>query len=357
MGVYKIFPEKDASIYSEFPAKNTGLDQILEASTYQSNATGQASRYLVKFSTNEISSIYTDKIVDNPYKIYFKNYAAVVTGLNIDRTLEYFPISGSWGMGTGRYNDSPETTNGVSWVFSNYSGSSAWSSQGGDYHLTPKHTQSFTYSDTKDINVDVTETIDLWYSHSIDSNNGIPNEGFIAKQPASTEFVNNINNNTIFRFFSIDTHTIYPPYLEFKYDDYTFDTGSSGFPMLTQVESFISIYNNNGAYYKESVPRFRFAVTPKYPDRQFLTSSLYNTNHYLPESNSLYAIKDTETNEFVIDFDNDYTKISADATSSYFDLHCNGLEPERHYTVLIKTNIGGVTKVYDEDIRFKVING
>ena len=30
---------------------------------------------------------------------------------------------------------------------------------------------------------------------------------------------------------------------------------------------------------------------------------LYSTNFFLPESQSLYAIKDTETNEFVIDFD------------------------------------------------------
>ena len=96
---------------------------------------------------------------------------------------------------------------------------------------------------------------------------------------------------------------------------------------------------------------------PKYPDRVFLTASLYTTNFYLPESHSLYAVKDTETNEFVIDFDSDYTRISADATSSYFDLYMNGLEPERYYTVLVKTTIGDVTKVFDENIIFKVANG
>jgi len=51
------------------------------------------------------------------------------------------------------------------------------------------------------------------------------------------------------------------------------------------------------------------------------------------------------------------TRISADASSSYFDLYCSGLEPERYYTVLIKTVIGGVTKVFDEDIMFKVSKG
>jgi hypothetical protein len=96
---------------------------------------------------------------------------------------------------------------------------------------------------------------------------------------------------------------------------------------------------------------------PKYPDRAFLTASLYTTNYFLPESQSLYAIKDTETNEFVIEFDTEYTRISSDATSSYFDLYCNGLEPERYYTILVKTSIGGQVKVFDENIMFKIAKG
>ena len=32
MAVYKIFPEKDATMYSLFPQMNTGLDEILDIS-------------------------------------------------------------------------------------------------------------------------------------------------------------------------------------------------------------------------------------------------------------------------------------------------------------------------------------
>jgi hypothetical protein len=32
MAVYKIFPEKDATIYSLFPTMNTGIDEILDIS-------------------------------------------------------------------------------------------------------------------------------------------------------------------------------------------------------------------------------------------------------------------------------------------------------------------------------------
>jgi len=35
----------------------------------------------------------------------------------------------------------------------------------------------------------------------------------------------------------------------------------------------------------------------------------------------------------------------------------SGLEPERYYTILIKTKLDGTTQIYDEDIMFKVING
>ena len=86
MAVYKIFPEKDATLYTEFPNRNTGLDQILEANTYLANGLGQVSRYLVKFSTSDITNVINNKIgTGTPEWIaYFRNYHAVVTGLNLD---------------------------------------------------------------------------------------------------------------------------------------------------------------------------------------------------------------------------------------------------------------------------------
>ena len=33
MAVYKIFPTQDATLYSLFPSMNTGLDEIIEATT------------------------------------------------------------------------------------------------------------------------------------------------------------------------------------------------------------------------------------------------------------------------------------------------------------------------------------
>ena len=71
---------------------------------------------------------------------------------------------------------------------------------------------------------------------------------------------------------------------------------------------------------------------------------------------SLYLYFDTG-NKFVIDFDTNYTQISADNESSYFTLYMNGLEPERYYQILIKTVLGGETLILNDNYYFKVING
>jgi hypothetical protein len=43
------------------------------------------------------------------------------------------------------------------------------------------------------------------------------------------------------------------------------------------------------------------------------TSSLYTKQYYLPSGSSYYAIKDLDTDEYVVDFDSNYTRLSADA--------------------------------------------
>lgn len=380
MAIYKIFPTKDASIYTEDNQMNTGLDQILECSTYLKNGRQEISRFLIQFSTDEINNIINNTIAGNIFNTYLKINAAVVTGISTDTALNFYPVSGSWGMGTGRYPNDPSTKNGVSWLWQDYSSSTYWATSGFNTYATASYTGSgtgigggtwytgsnlglnitqsktFSYGDPIDINVDVTNTIKTWYSNSLNSADGFPNDGFIVKQNEEDEFNISLANSHIFRFFSIDTNTIYPPQLEFRWDDYSFNTGSSTKTVLDDNESFISIYNNAGVYYSESIAKFRIAAIPKYPTRVYSTASYYTTNYYLPESSSLYAIKDTETNYFVVDFDSTYTRISADANSSYFNVYMNGLEPERNYTILIKTQLDGVTKVFDEDIRFKVAN-
>ena len=347
MAVYKIFPEKDATIYSYYPAKNTGLDEILETTTYSSQdlLTGnpQTSRTLIKFSQAELLNV-SASYVTSSFSSSLKLYAANVEGLSEDITLYTYPISQSWNMGTGKLADTPSTENGVSWTFRNSSGSSPWKTSGfaanttasydpngnaggGTWFYNLSSSQVFTYSDPIDINMNVTNIINAWL------NSTIPNEGFIIKQ--ETEFINSASDSVTMKFFSIDTNTIYPPCLEFKWRDYTFNTGSSTQTIITDQDLYISLQNNPGTFKTESINKFRINSRPTYPARVFSTSSLYTTNYYLPTS-SYYAVQDLETNEYIIDFDNNFTQISADGTSSYFTLYMNGLEPERYYKIIFK---------------------
>ena len=73
MAVFKLFPEKDATIYSQYPSMNTGLDAILEASTYIADTVPQVSRYLIKFSTEEIIDVINNKVNNSSSTIYLNN--------------------------------------------------------------------------------------------------------------------------------------------------------------------------------------------------------------------------------------------------------------------------------------------
>jgi len=372
MAVYKIFPVKDATIYSLYPSKNTGLDEILESTTnLDISGTPQTSRFLVQFSDDEINDIINNKISGSQWQANFKGYAAVLNGLNLTTTLEFYPISGSWDMGTGKYSYNPEYTNGVSWKWKSYSGSNAWPINGFSSYVTASYsgssgggawytgsanttvlpiysTQSFNYFDSGDIDVNITNMVKAWRSSSIINN------GFIVKQ--ATEFIDSEDYQIEMKSFSRDTHTIYPPQLEFRWRDYIFNTGSSTNTTLNTITATISIDENPGIFYPESINRFRVNSRPTYPARTFQTASYFTKNYYLPTS-SYYSIKDLDTNEVIIDFDDQYTQLSADAQGSYFTLYMNGLEPERYYKILIKTVINGSTLIFDDNYYFKIING
>ena len=391
MAVYKIFPTKDATIYSLFPNMNTGLDEIIESSQTQissvNDANPQVSRFLIQFDQAEIDNVLENiirisssaQLLNNSlWKANLQCFVATATGLALNTTINLFPVYGNWGMGTGHYLDEPTVTNGTSWIWKDYSGSVAWltgsyptgvtasyntsyaPAGGGNwwtgstsawfntttYPITAS--QTFDYFSDKDINMNITNIVRAWYTGSISD------DGVIIKLSPATEFVPNINVQPELKFFSRDTHTIYPPQLQFSWRDYSYNTGS--LPLLNQLPATITLAQNPGFFYSESVNRFRVYGRPEYPAQVWQTASVYTQNYALPTA-SYYAIKDLDTNEYVINFDTQFTQLNCDSTSSYFDLYMNGLQPERYYTILIQSTINGSTIVYNDQYSFKVING
>jgi len=387
MAVYKLFPSKDAAIYSAYPAMNTGLDPILDVANYVTdiNPIARVARSLIKFDQNQINNVIdTIAAVTQSLSISasLKSYVAKATNVIIDSTIEVYPISGSWNNGSGQFADVQQNTTGVSWVYQSYSGSNPWntgglppyvansysgsSNAGGGTWYTAsgypgmnnlKSTQSFSLRSDKDLNVDVTNAVKVWYSSSKNLASGlfdIHNEGFIVKWTSSLEFQQSTALTPQLSYYSVDTNTIYPPQLEIKWRDFSFVTGS--LTVIRTPQLFVALENNPGVFYSESINQFRLNCRPQFPVRTFETASAYTKNYALPSS-SYYAIKDLDTNEFVVDFDTTFTQISCDASGSYFTVYMNGLEPERYYSILVKTIVDNNTLVLDENYYFKVVNG
>ena len=355
MSVYKIFPEADVSLYSAYPTKNTGLDEILEVSVKNSLVAAGSDdirRSLIKFSDSDIQKINTLKS-SNAYNVYLKLYLSNAENLTSPYTLNFHQVNNSWIMGTGKYLDNPSIFNGVSWYSTaSYSGSSNnWTNT--SYYITPgggswttsPTTQSFSYNDNKDVEVNVTSIFSNWV-------NGQNNYGILIKHTSSVE--NNSDSYIALSFFSIDTRTIFPPCLEMRWDDSVYNTGS-----LQVINSSNTVLNvsNNPYYIKNKSEKYVFRITArdKYPVRTFSTASIYTVNKALPSS-SYWGIQDVKTEDMIIDFDNSYTKVSCDTNGSYFNLYINGLEPERYYKILIKSILNsGETVVSDGNCIFKII--
>jgi len=388
MAVFKIFPDKDATLYSIFPDMNTGLDEIVEATltTFSySQPNPQASRFLIKFAQEDLIAAFgpmSDATYNSgSWNAKLQCFVSTATGLATTSSIECYPLAQDWGMGTGHYLDEPISTDGCSWIWASYSGSNLWQIPangfnypqgatasytsstavavgGGIWYTGSQYSSSvtFSYRTNKDLNLNVTNTVRAWTTSSITIATGyLPNNGFLLKQ--DLEFVYNKNYQPELKYFSVDTNTIYPPALQISWEDFSYNTGSSSQTVLNTLPATITLAQNPGVFYSASINRFRVNARPEYPIQLWQTSSVYTNNYYLPSGSSCYAVKDLETNEYIVDFDSKYTQLSADASSSYFDMYMNFLQPERYYTILIQTTIDGSTIVFNDQYYFKVING
>lgn len=360
MSVYRIFPSKDATIYSDFPMMNTGLSEILDLSKNISlnfpsfSAVGRA---LIKFDPTELSSSVANYIGNVPFSAFFGMYLADASNIPLDYSLQLYAVSESWDMGTGRADEVPNTENGVSWQWkdANRNGWVTSSSGvtgsffqgnvgGGNWYVSTLTSESFVERSNKDVYIDVSSIVNQYVSGTL------VNQGFIIKND-NNEF--NANYSYKLVYFSIDTNTIYPPYLDLKWDDSVYNPNTSSMSAIQSQNIVVTLGNNKGEFDQDSIQRFNVNVREQYPKRTFVTSSLYTVGEYLPTS-SYWRLRDYDTDNIVIDFDVNHTKISTDQNGSFFTIFMNGLEPERYYKVQIRVDINGDSLILDNDNYFKV---
>ena len=174
------------------------------------------------------------------------------------------------------------------------------------------------------------------------------NYGLIVKHPDYIE--QNTSSFVDLKFFSVDTHTIYPPNIQFKWADAYYYPQGANYVLTDQIT--VTLANNPGIFRQGEVYKVRTAVRYTYPPRTFSTQSAYLNQLYFSE-NTYWSLQDIKTNETVIDFDPQYTKLSADSIGNYFTMYTSGLEINRYYRILIKTSIFTTTygplSVYDNE--------
>jgi hypothetical protein len=350
-------------MYSDYPTVNGGLDEILDLSKSVSvinpsySAVGRA---LVKFDNTDISSSISNYIGSYPFSAYFGMYLADASAIPTEYSIEVFAVSESWDMGTGRADENPNAANGVSWQWLN-ADMTGWNTSsysqgvtgsfistsggGGNWYTGSEATESFNNMSDQDVYIDVSSIVNQYVSGTL------INQGFLIKNDDSIEF--DVNYSYTLKYFSVNTNTIYPPYMDLKWNDSIYNPNTGSMSLIQSSNIVVTLGNNKLRYDQEEIKRFNVNVREQYPARTFVTSSLYNIGEYLPSS-SYWRLRDYDTGNIIFDFDTNYTIISTDQNGSYFNLFMNGLEPERYYALEIRVDYNGDTMIFDNDYYFKI---
>lgn len=339
------------------------------------------SRVLIKFDLNSISSSISNGSINNNVKFNLKLKASSVNEIPVNYTVYGYPISQSWNMGTGRYSTKGNLV-GASWNYKNFAGesgslwyatssvasqsTSSFINGGGTWYSSVPLTyaintssfctslitgsslvcsQSFDYT-TSDINMDITTIVKSWLCGCV------PNEGIILVSSLETIATNGIDSTI--KFFSKETNTIYQPYIDISWDDSVYTTGSM--VALTGTIPYTVVIQNLSKEYKfGNIPRINVFAREKYPLKNFTKGyqqNVYLSSSLLPSA-SYYCIKDNESQNIVIDFDEN-TKLSSDGNIHYFKIDTTGLPVERFYRILIKTTFDNQTDIFDNNNIFKI---
>lgn len=386
MALKRLIPVQDTFIVSSLPDYNFGKDEILELGT----VSGGVSRILAKWSTNQIKSCLA-KISGN-YKAILHLEISEAERLPASVSVIASTLPQLWAEGIGREGD--EVVEGANWVHTGLydaeghaiewtvPGGATFTAYDGEFAIQGPilnildgsgslvasaekvadggganvweienagqiirfYGQELVYVPdlTTDIELDVTEAVAGW-----STGEDVDNTGLLIRLGNETECV---NYEARISFYSKDTHTIYRPYIEIRWDDSEYEPGET-----TECSSLFGIFSNNlrKEYTTGDIVKVDLAIKDPYEPRVWSTGSIYQTKHVLPSS-SYWGIKDEYTNEMVIDFNSESTKISSNASGSFFILDTSNLEPERYYRLLVQVEKDNQQVIVDNKNIFRV---
>jgi len=357
--MHKFFTSSyDASIYLQQPEQNAGRDEILEVGKLYYGSIKDIARTLIKFDVSNMG-------IPSGSTVYLNLKSAQAEEIPLEYTIYANAVSQSWTMGTGTKFDNI-TSDGVSWKYRN--GSNKWVSydttaggavyvtsgntttgsanaEGGVWYLSGSASQSYNYEEA-DIRMDVTNIVNIWLSGSVSNN------GFILHH--SLEAENDTSDYGLLKFFSKETNTIYQPKLEVVWNDISFVTASLTPTTGSAEEGYkVVLTNLKNEYPANETIKIRVKGRDIYPLKSFSTTFEYDQVKYLPTS-SYYQLEDYKTGEVIYPF-GDYTKISCDSTSNYFNMSLNTLPINRTYKLKIKIVESGISTIIDDKLIFEIV--
>jgi hypothetical protein len=369
--MHKFFTSSfDASIYLQQPEQNAGRDEILEVGKLYYGSSKDIARTLIKFDTGSIKS-EIQSIGTGSWQTYLVLRSANSQEIPLEYSIYANAVSQSWTMGTGTKFDNI-TSDGISWKYRD--GINTWqdnvtagtavfitgswmnttgsaNAEGGTWYITGSATQSFS-NEPDDVRMNVTNIVKQWCIAPLD-NGGLPNNGFIVRHSIDVE--NNDLDYGLLKFFSKETNTIYEPKLELVWDDSTFITGSLT-PVTGSAEDGykVVVTNLKREYPANSKVKIRVKGRDMYPLKSFGTTFQYDQSKYLPSGSSYYQIEDYITNEIIVPF-GDYSKLSCDSTSNYFNLDTSAYPYNRTYKLKLKIVESGISTIIDDKMVFEII--
>jgi hypothetical protein len=200
MGIKRYYSSLDNTITNAYQsnmltratASNMGAADVVEVfSIYAQQSTGSAeeARILIQFPMSNITTDRNAGLIpaSGSVKFVLNLYNAEHTEtLPRDFTLDVLAISSEWEEGFGldmdNYTDKSKDHIGSNWV--RRAGTTAWTTQGGDYHLEPAYSATFDVG-TEDMEVDITGLVEEWVA-SEKSNYGIGIKLSSSYQPSSS---------------------------------------------------------------------------------------------------------------------------------------------------------------------------
>ena len=384
---YFEFGKRDTTIYSGGTTSsiNTGLDEILEINkvVQQSGTIGNVSRVLIDFDLSYISESVQSGLMPSTTKYYLNLFDATSEEVEAEQPLHIYMVSGSWKQGTGKLDHNPVTDDGASFQYRDHEAKTPWVTgsvltdggtwftssyaSGQEYNISSSYNLTF---DDKDVRADVTDLVNNW----IHSSSIYPNNGFIVKREDSGSYGEHPSSSMFnfssgqegdstrlgnLKYFSRETHTIYPPKLEAVWDDSSWSTGSLSALTATDLERLKVYFKNLRPEYKEkSKVKLRVVGRELYPTTAFATTPAELDVKYLPSASAFYQVKDADTEEEIIPFGTG-SKISCDSTGNFFNIQMDGLQAERNYRFCFKVVSGSGNdeqiNYYDDEYEFRVV--